>query len=96
MICNTIITEREHVIALDQICRVGRIDSLPRLAAVKRDVVVTAGAWFWRTARLERRRDHVVGVIRVDRDGDFSRIYRVGISDANDLLGVGCHGKEGE
>ena len=93
VIRDTVVTKSEHVVALHKVSWIGRGHSFPRLAAVERDVVITAGAWLGWMAGLERRGDHVVGISRIDRDRDFSRIDGVGFSDAHNLL---CGSKRGD
>src|SRR5690349_6099921 len=65
VISNTIIAEREHVVSLNEIFRIGCGNSFPGLAAVERDVVITASARFRWAPCLKRGRDHVVGILRV-------------------------------
>ena len=86
VIGNAIVTEDDNVVALHKVGWIRCGHSLPRLATVKRDVVITSGAWFGWTSCLKRSRDHVVRVLWIDGNRDFGRVGSVWFSDAHDLL----------
>src|SRR5262249_40831725 len=86
VIRDAIVAEGNHVVALRQILWIGRRHGLPCFAAVDGDVVITAGAWFWRSSGLKRSSNDVVRILRIDRDRDFSRVDWIRVGDTHDLL----------
>src|SRR6185295_719992 len=60
---DAVVAERHHIVALNQITRIGRRNCLPRLAAIEGDVVITSGAWFRWKSGLKGYGDHVVRIL---------------------------------
>ena len=86
VIRDAVTAEYDDVVALDQLTRIWCRHSLPRFAAVKRHVVTASCARPGRMSDLKRSGDHVVGVLRVDRDRNFGGIDGCRIGDTDHLL----------
>src|SRR5690242_20182569 len=86
VIRGAVVTEHNHIVALNKILWIGCRHGLPRFAAVEGHVVITPSAWFRWMSSLKRGRDHVVRILWIDRDRHFSGTDRCWLSNANDLL----------
>src|SRR6185295_8377657 len=86
MISSAVIGEDNDIVTLGKIVWVRRLDCFPGLPAVCTDIGITARARFRRSPSLKRGADNVVGILWIDRNGNFSRVNCVWFSDANDSL----------
>src|SRR2546423_15529648 len=86
----TVVAEVDCIIALRQAFRIFDWNSLPGLAAIRRDIVITARARALRHPGLERGSYDGVGILRIDRDGNFRRIDGLGIAHPDHMLGEGA------
>src|SRR2546429_207354 len=86
MICRCVAAEIDCVVALRQTLRIFDRNSLPRFAAIHRDVVIACITRPWRTSGLKGSSDNVARILGIDRDGNLSGIDRVGIGNSYDLL----------
>ena len=90
MVHRTVVAKVDRIIALRQAFRIFDRDSLPGLTAIHRDIIITTRARARREPRLERGTDNVVGILRIDRDGNFSRIDGLGIAHPDHTLRKGA------
>ena len=90
VISRAVVAEIDGIIALRQTFGIFNRDSLPGLAAIHRDIVIATRTRTRRKSGLKRDSDNVVGILRIDGDGNFSRIDGVGIGDFDHTLRKGA------
>src|SRR5262245_54528483 len=93
VVCSTVASKGKHIVALNQVALIRRKHSFPCVSAVYCDVVITPSAWFWRNTRLERRRDHVERILRIDCNRNFRWLDCISCSNTDDALGEDCLGE---
>ena len=88
VIGDAVARKRHRIIALHQILWVLWRNRLPGHPAIHRHVSITCGARQRRTARLKRRADEVIWILRVDGDCNLSGLERVGFRNSDDTLSL--------
>src|ERR1700730_13997482 len=86
MVSRAIAAKVNRIVALRQILRIRDRSCSPRFAAIHRDIVITARTWPRRQTGLEGRGHNVVGILRINRYRNFSRIGCVDLADSYHLL----------
>src|SRR5439155_23654897 len=86
VISRAIAAEIDGVVALRQTFRILNGTSLPTLAAIHRNVKITCVTRPRRASGLERCSDDVVRILRIDGNGNFGGVDRVGVTNSDDLL----------